>query len=147
MVSFPRSGQHLVEKILKYWCDEHNIEFKYCEFYGCCNSIPCVNGNEISKTITPLEAGLGFAVKLDTGDFIGKDVLVKQKQEKTSRRICGVELLDKGINVLKDYIPKYNSMCLLNDKTYKDNDKEITDKDNQQYKIIPREYVVGSTQN
>jgi hypothetical protein len=49
MVSFPRSGQHLVEKILKYCCDEHNIEFKYCEFYGCCNSIPCVNGNEISK--------------------------------------------------------------------------------------------------
>ena len=28
------------------------------------------------------------------------------------------ELLDKGINVLKDYIPKYNSMCILNNKTY-----------------------------
>ena len=49
IVSFPRSGQHLVEKILKYCCSEHNVEFKYCEFYGCCNSIPCVNGNEISK--------------------------------------------------------------------------------------------------
>lgn len=49
IVSFPRSGQHLVEKILKYCCNEHNVEFKYCEFYGCCNSIPCSKGNEISK--------------------------------------------------------------------------------------------------
>lgn len=54
-------------------------------------------GNELSKTITPLEAGLGFAVKLDTGDFIGKDVLVQQKKDKTTRRICGIKLLDKGI--------------------------------------------------
>jgi len=54
-------------------------------------------GNELSKDITPLEAGLGFAVKLDAGDFIGKDVLVKQKAEKTTRRICGVKLTDKGI--------------------------------------------------
>jgi aminomethyltransferase len=54
-------------------------------------------GNELAKDITPLEAGLAFAVKLDAGDFLGKDVLVKQKQEKTSRRICGLKLLDKGV--------------------------------------------------
>jgi len=54
-------------------------------------------GNELSKDISPLEASLGFAVKLDAGDFIGKDVLVKQKAEKTTRRIVGLELLDKGI--------------------------------------------------
>lgn len=54
-------------------------------------------GNELSKDITPIEAGLSFAVKLEAGDFIGKDVLVKQKQEKTTRRIVGLKLLDKGI--------------------------------------------------
>jgi aminomethyltransferase len=54
-------------------------------------------GNELSKEITPLEAGLGFAVKLDAGDFIGKDVLVKQKAEKTTRRLCGLMLLEKGV--------------------------------------------------
>jgi aminomethyltransferase len=54
-------------------------------------------GNELSKDITPLEAGYGFAVKLDAGAFIGKDVLVKQKKEKTTRRICGLKLVDKGI--------------------------------------------------
>ncbi|MCK5761976.1 MAG: glycine cleavage system aminomethyltransferase GcvT [Candidatus Izimaplasma sp.] len=54
-------------------------------------------GNELSKDITPLEAGLSFAVKLEAGDFIGKDVLVKQKLEKTKRRIVGLKMLDKGI--------------------------------------------------
>lgn len=54
-------------------------------------------GNELSKDITPLEAGLGFAVKLNAGDFIGKEVLVHQKHHKTTRRICGLKLVDKGI--------------------------------------------------
>ncbi len=54
-------------------------------------------GNELSKDITPIEAGLSFAVKLEAGDFIGKDVLVKQKLEKTKRRIVGLSLRDKGI--------------------------------------------------
>lgn len=49
LVSFPRSGQHLVEKILKFCYKEHNVEFTYCEFYNCCNSLPCEKGKEISK--------------------------------------------------------------------------------------------------
>ncbi len=54
-------------------------------------------GNELTKDITPLEAGLGFAVKLEAGNFIGKEVLVKQKLERTKRRIVGLTLVDKGI--------------------------------------------------
>lgn len=54
-------------------------------------------GHELTKEITPLEAGYSFAVKLDGDDFIGKDVLLEQKTSKTSRRICGLELIDKGI--------------------------------------------------
>jgi aminomethyltransferase len=54
-------------------------------------------GNELSKDISPLEASLSFAVRLEAGDFIGKDVLVKQKAEKTKRRIVGLILEDKGI--------------------------------------------------
>ena len=54
-------------------------------------------GHELSDSITPLEAGYGFAVKLDANDFIGKEVLVEQKANKTTRRICGLELIDKGI--------------------------------------------------
>ena len=54
-------------------------------------------GNELSKTITPVEAGLNFAISFDKDDFIGKDVLLKQKTEKPKRRVVGLELLGKGI--------------------------------------------------
>lgn len=65
-------------------------------------------GNEITNDISPLEAGLGFAVKVDKeADFIGKSVLKKQKEEGLKRKLVGFELLDKGIarhgyEVLKD---------------------------------------------
>jgi hypothetical protein len=49
IISFPRSGQHLVEKILKFCCKEHDLEFSHCEFYTCCGSIPCKNHNIFSK--------------------------------------------------------------------------------------------------
>lgn len=54
-------------------------------------------GHELTKDITPLEAGYSFAVRLEANDFIGKDVLVAQKANKTTRRICGLEMIDKGI--------------------------------------------------
>ncbi|MCT4542882.1 MAG: glycine cleavage system aminomethyltransferase GcvT [Vallitalea sp.] len=53
-------------------------------------------GNEIDKDITPLEASLGYFVKLDT-DFIGKDILALQKEKGLSRKLVGIELIGKGI--------------------------------------------------
>lgn len=53
-------------------------------------------GNEISKDINPLEAGLGFAVKLDK-DFIGRDALKEYKDAGIKRKLVGLELLEKGI--------------------------------------------------
>jgi aminomethyltransferase len=46
-------------------------------------------GNDIDDTTTPLEAGLGWITKLGKGDFIGRDVLVKQKEEGLKRRLVG----------------------------------------------------------
>lgn len=54
-------------------------------------------GNELSQSITPLEAGLGFFVKLDKEHFIGKDALVRQKQEGLKRKIVGFEMKDRAI--------------------------------------------------
>ncbi len=55
-------------------------------------------GQELSKEITPIEAGLNFAVKVDKdADFIGKEVLKKQIIEGPSRKIVGIEMIDKGI--------------------------------------------------
>ena len=54
-------------------------------------------GQEISKDITPLEAGLGFFVKLKKDNFIGKDALEKQKAEGLKRKLVGFEMIDRGI--------------------------------------------------
>ncbi len=54
-------------------------------------------GQEIDKDITPLEAGLGFCVKLAKDDFIGKEALVKQKSEGLKRKSVGFEMIDRGI--------------------------------------------------
>jgi aminomethyltransferase len=55
-------------------------------------------GQELSETISPIEAGVGFVVKTDKKEpFIGKDVLVRQKGEGAPRKLVGIEMVDKGI--------------------------------------------------
>ncbi|WP_243386357.1 glycine cleavage system aminomethyltransferase GcvT [Bacillus kexueae] len=55
-------------------------------------------GQELSKDITPIEAGIGFAVKVDKEvAFIGQEVLKEQKENGPSRKLVGIEMIDKGI--------------------------------------------------
>lgn len=55
-------------------------------------------GQELTKEISPLEAGIGFAVKLNKeSDFISKDILTVQKQKGLKRKLVGVEVTGKGI--------------------------------------------------
>ena len=54
-------------------------------------------GNEINDDITVLEAGLSYFTKLDNDDFIGRDVLLKQKEDGIPRKLVGFELIDKGV--------------------------------------------------
>jgi aminomethyltransferase len=55
-------------------------------------------GQELSKDISPLEAGIGFAVKLNKeADFIGKEVLKQQKENSLPRKLVGIEMLERGI--------------------------------------------------
>lgn len=51
----------------------------------------CLYGNDLDDTTTPLEAGLGWTVKLDKDDFIGQEALARQKADKPSRRLVGLE--------------------------------------------------------
>jgi len=53
-------------------------------------------GNDIDQTTNPLEAGLGWILKLDKGDFIGKEAILKAKQNGLSRRLVAFEMLDKA---------------------------------------------------
>jgi aminomethyltransferase len=54
-------------------------------------------GNEIDDTVTPLEAGLGWIVKLDKGArFTGDTALQSQKQRGVTRKLVGFELQGRG---------------------------------------------------
>jgi len=53
-------------------------------------------GHELTETTTPIEAGLGFFVALDKGDFIGRDVLQRQKTEGVTRRCVAFRMADNS---------------------------------------------------
>ncbi len=53
-------------------------------------------GNDIDETTSPLEAGLGWVVKLDKPDFIGKKALVDQKAGGIPRRLVAFRMNGKG---------------------------------------------------
>lgn len=57
----------------------------------------CLYDNDIDKTTNALEAGLGWIVDFDKGDFIGKKSLLKIKQDGLKRKLVGFESIDKGI--------------------------------------------------
>lgn len=55
-------------------------------------------GNDMTEETTPLEAGLGWITKFTEGnDFIGRDVLEKQKAEGVSRKLCAFTLCERGV--------------------------------------------------
>ncbi|MEM0096227.1 MAG: glycine cleavage system aminomethyltransferase GcvT [Candidatus Bathyarchaeia archaeon] len=57
----------------------------------------CLYGNDIDENTTPLEARLGFVVKFQKDNFIGKNALLKQKEEGIKRRRVGLQMMEQGI--------------------------------------------------
>jgi aminomethyltransferase len=53
-------------------------------------------GNELADDISPIEAGLGWAVKLGKGPFIGGDAIAAVKESGPSRRTVGFKLLERA---------------------------------------------------
>jgi aminomethyltransferase len=56
----------------------------------------CLYGNDIDDTTSPIEAGLGWITKF-TKDFTARPILEKQKNEGVSRKLVGLEMIDRGI--------------------------------------------------
>lgn len=54
-------------------------------------------GNEISAETSPLEAGLGWVVKLQKPSFIGQAPLRRQKEEGLKKKLVPIKLLDRGV--------------------------------------------------
>lgn len=66
--------------------DTLRLEMKYCLY-----------GNDIDETTTPLEAGIGWTVKLGKGGFVGRDALLKQQREGLKRSLVAFVVEGKGI--------------------------------------------------
>lgn len=81
-------------------------------------------GDELTADITPLESGLGMFVKLDKGQFLGRDALRKQKEDGVTKKVVGLELdfpgtarhgfevLDLDGNKIGGITTGYNSLTL-----------------------------------
>ena len=54
-------------------------------------------GHEIDASISPLEAGLEWIVKLDKGEFVGREALLRQKGDGVKRKLVGFNMLGRGI--------------------------------------------------
>jgi aminomethyltransferase len=54
-------------------------------------------GHELDDTTTPLEAGLDWVTKFAKPEFLGRNVLLRQKEFGVKRRLAGLELLEPGI--------------------------------------------------
>ena len=55
-------------------------------------------GNEIDNNPTPLDAGLGWVIKFDKGEFLGRGPLLKQKEQGSPlRKLVGLKLLTRGV--------------------------------------------------
>ncbi|WP_090233164.1 glycine cleavage system aminomethyltransferase GcvT [Lentibacillus halodurans] len=55
-------------------------------------------GQELSQDISPVEAGMKFAVKVNKeADFTGKEALKQQVENGPDRKLVGIEMIDKGI--------------------------------------------------
>lgn len=54
-------------------------------------------GHELNEEITPLDAGIGFVVSLDKNDFIGKDALLKIKENRLKHKMIAFEMLERSV--------------------------------------------------
>jgi aminomethyltransferase len=57
----------------------------------------CLYGHELDEQTNPLEARLGWTIKLNKGDFIGRDSLLQVKAQGPQRLLVGIELLERGV--------------------------------------------------
>jgi len=53
-------------------------------------------GHELDESTTPLEAGLAWVTKFSKGDFLGREILLRQKEHGIERRLVGLEMVEPG---------------------------------------------------
>ena len=66
--------------------DTLRLEMKYCLY-----------GNDIDETTNPIEAGLGWITKVDKGDFVARDLIVRTKERGAGRKLVGFEMKERAV--------------------------------------------------
>jgi aminomethyltransferase len=57
----------------------------------------CLYGHELDEQTNPLEARLGWTIKLNKGEFIGREALQRVKEQKPARLLMGVVMVERGV--------------------------------------------------
>ena len=76
----------------------------------------CLYGNDIDETTNPIEAGLGWITKIDKGDFVGRDAILKAKQNVT-RKLVGFKMDIEDLSTGKSAIPRHGYSIHLTEST------------------------------
>ncbi len=58
----------------------------------------CLYDHELNEQTNPLEANLGWTVKLNKGEFIGRDALLEVKEQGPKRKLIGIEMVERGVS-------------------------------------------------
>jgi aminomethyltransferase len=98
-------------------------------------------GNDLDRTTTLLEAGLGWIVKLDKGEFIGRNALATQTAEGVKRKLSGFVML--GRDIARDHYPVYVNGAEVSHVT--SGSPSITLKQNIGLTYLPVEYSAPGT--
>jgi aminomethyltransferase len=56
-----------------------------------------LHGHDMDHTTTPIEAGIGWVVKLEKGEFIGREALLRQAEAGVTRKLAGFQMLGPQI--------------------------------------------------
>ncbi|MFQ5963240.1 MAG: glycine cleavage system aminomethyltransferase GcvT [Candidatus Scalinduaceae bacterium] len=67
-------------------------------------------GNDIDESVTPLEANIGWTVKFNKVNFIGKDSLLKQREHGLKKKLIAFKMLDKAIPRLNNEISYHDDI-------------------------------------
>ena len=103
IISFPRSGQHLFERLLGHIYKYYNKEFSYCEFYGCCRRIPYRKNCLFQKNHD-------FTLKLPIGSSSKFIVLYRKDKIIQLESYFRYEIINKKNSIYYDnFIKKYIS--------------------------------------
>ena len=98
-------------------------------------------GNDLDRTTTLLEAGLGWILKFDKGEFIGRDALARQKAGGVKRKLSGFVML--GRDIARDHYPVYVNGAEVSHVT--SGSPSITLKQNIGLTYLPVEHAAPGT--